>query len=62
MPAWQRLPGIRRPVRDIGAVGDAGLVVVTNPNDPDGRIVGRDELLALAGCSRAADCWSSTKR
>jgi cobalamin biosynthesis protein CobC len=35
-------------VRDLGAAGDAALVIVTNPNNPDGRMVSRDDLLALA--------------
>jgi cobalamin biosynthesis protein CobC len=32
----------------LGAVGAAGLVIVTNPNNPDGRIVPKAELIALA--------------
>jgi cobalamin biosynthesis protein CobC len=35
-------------VADIGALADADLAVVANPNNPDGRIVGRDTLIALA--------------
>jgi cobalamin biosynthetic protein CobC len=35
-------------VRDIGGLGDADLAIVTNPNNPDGRLVGRDILLATA--------------
>jgi len=37
-----------RHVRDLGATGDATLVIVTNPNNPDGRITARDDLLAAA--------------
>ena len=33
---------------DVGSLGDADLAIVTNPNNPDGRIVERDALLALA--------------
>ena len=40
-------------VRDIGALGDAGLAIVTNPNNPDGRLVARDELIAVAKKLRA---------
>jgi cobalamin biosynthesis protein CobC len=35
--------------RDIGALADADLAVVGSPNSPDGRLVDRDTLLALAG-------------
>ena len=38
-------------VREIGgldAIADAGLVVVTNPNNPDGRLLDKAELLAAA--------------
>jgi cobalamin biosynthesis protein CobC len=36
-------------VPDIGAIGNAGLVVVTNPNNPDGRQIAKKDLLAVAG-------------
>jgi len=35
-------------VGDLGAIGDADLVVVTNPNNPDGRLFAKSALLALA--------------
>jgi len=35
-------------VCDIGGLGDADLAIVTNPNNPDGRVTGRDILLATA--------------
>jgi cobalamin biosynthetic protein CobC len=35
-------------VRDLGAVADAALVVVTNPNNPDGRLFAKDDLLGVA--------------
>jgi cobalamin biosynthetic protein CobC len=35
-------------VRDLGAIGDATLVILTNPNNPDGRLFVRNELIALA--------------
>lgn len=35
-------------VGDIGAVGDAGLVVITNPNNPDGRLWSSRDLSRLA--------------
>jgi cobalamin biosynthetic protein CobC len=41
--------------REAGAVaelGSADLVVVVNPNNPDGRIVGKDALLSLADAQR----------
>lgn len=34
--------------RDIGALADADLAVVGNPNSPDGRLIDRDALLAVA--------------
>ena len=35
-------------VRDIAALGEADLAIVTNPNSPDGRLIGRDALLDVA--------------
>jgi cobalamin biosynthetic protein CobC len=38
--------------RDIGALGDAQLAILTNPNNPDGRLTARAELIALAKALR----------
>ncbi len=35
-------------VRDIAAIGDAQLVFVGNPNNPDGRLFARNDLIAVA--------------
>jgi len=34
-------------VGDLDAVGDAALVILTNPNNPDGRLLARNDLIAL---------------
>jgi len=35
-------------VREIGGLADAGLAIVTNPNNPDGRLFAKEELIAVA--------------
>jgi cobalamin biosynthesis protein CobC len=40
-------------VSGIAALGDADLAIVVNPNNPDGRIVGGNDLLAVADAQRA---------
>jgi cobalamin biosynthetic protein CobC len=40
-------------VRDVGALGDADLAILTNPNNPDGRRIGKDQLTAVAKKLRA---------
>jgi cobalamin biosynthesis protein CobC len=35
-------------VGDLDALADAGLAILTNPNNPDGRLFAKDDLLALA--------------
>jgi cobalamin biosynthetic protein CobC len=40
-------------VSDLAALADADLAIIVNPNNPDGRIVERDRLLALAAELRA---------
>lgn len=40
-------------VQDFDALADADLAVIVNPNNPDGRVVERERLLALAGALRA---------
>jgi cobalamin biosynthesis protein CobC len=42
-----------RAVRAIDDIGDARLVILANPNNPDGRLCSKDALLALAGGLRA---------
>jgi cobalamin biosynthetic protein CobC len=38
---------------ELGALGDADLAIVSNPNSPDGRLADRDALLALAAKLRS---------
>src|ERR1700733_4864847 len=38
---------------EFGALGDADLAIVSNPNSPDGRLADRDALLALAAKLRS---------
>lgn len=40
-------------VSDFAALADADLAIIVNPNNPDGRIIERDRLLALAAGLRA---------
>jgi cobalamin biosynthesis protein CobC len=40
-------------VRELAAIGDAQLVFVANPNNPDGRLLARNDLMALAKSLRA---------
>jgi cobalamin biosynthetic protein CobC len=40
-------------VGDLGGIGNAGLVVVSNPNNPDGRLLPKSDLLAVAETLRA---------
>ena len=40
-------------VRDIAALGEADLAIVTNPNSPDGRVFDRDALLDVAAKLRS---------
>ena len=42
-------------VRELAGAGDARLVFVGNPNNPDGRLFARDELIALAKALRPRD-------
>jgi cobalamin biosynthesis protein CobC len=35
-------------VRDVSALGNTELAILTNPNNPDGRLFGKDELVAVA--------------
>jgi cobalamin biosynthesis protein CobC len=39
--------------RDIATLGEADLAIVTNPNSPDGRLLDRDVLLAVAATLRS---------
>jgi cobalamin biosynthetic protein CobC len=36
-------------VESVGRLGEASLAVVVNPNNPDGRVVSREKLMAVAG-------------
>ena len=55
--AWKRAGHIVRQVTRLEALEDADIAVVTNPNNPDGRIVQRSDLLRLAGTLAQRGGW-----
>jgi cobalamin biosynthesis protein CobC len=55
--AWARAGHAVRQVTRIEALEDCETAVVTNPNNPDGRIVQRAELLRLAGVLAKRGGW-----
>src|SRR3954447_19962310 len=55
--AWARAGHAVRQVARIEALEDCEIAVVTNPNNPDGRIVQRAELLRLAGVLAKRGGW-----
>lgn len=48
-PAWRKAGAIVREIADLAEIGDANVVVLVNPNNPDGRVVAQETLVALAG-------------
>lgn len=48
-PAWRKAGAEVREIADLAAIGEASVVVLVNPNNPDGRIVAPDVLAELAG-------------
>jgi cobalamin biosynthetic protein CobC len=55
--SWRRAGFALREVGRAADVGDARHLVVVNPNNPDGRILSRPELLALAGHCAERGGW-----
>lgn len=47
-PAWRKAGSTVREIADLAEVDDANVVVLVNPNNPDGRIVPQETLVALA--------------
>jgi cobalamin biosynthetic protein CobC len=47
-PAWRKAGATVREIGDLAEIGDANVVVLVNPNNPDGRIVSQETLIALA--------------
>ena len=55
---WRGADFAVKAVRDLASAGDGQRhVVVVNPNNPDGRIVGRAELLSVAAACRRHGTW-----
>lgn len=52
-PAWRKAGTTVREIGDLAEIGDANVVVLVNPNNPDGRIVAQEALLELAGALAA---------
>lgn len=48
-PAWRKAGAEVREIGDLAEIGEASVVVLVNPNNPDGRIVAPDVLAELAG-------------
>jgi cobalamin biosynthetic protein CobC len=47
-PAWRKAGATVREIDDLAEIGDANVVVLVNPNNPDGRIVPQETLIELA--------------
>ncbi|MGX1790712.1 threonine-phosphate decarboxylase CobD [Bosea sp. NPDC055332] len=52
-PAWRKAGATVREIDDFVEAGDANVVVLVNPNNPDGRIVAQETLVRLAGALAA---------
>jgi cobalamin biosynthetic protein CobC len=48
-PAWRKAGAEVHEIADLAETGDANVVVLVNPNNPDGRIVPQQALVELAG-------------
>lgn len=48
-PAWRKAGATVHEIADLAESGEATVVVLVNPNNPDGRIIAPDVLAALAG-------------
>jgi cobalamin biosynthetic protein CobC len=48
-PAWRKAGATVHEIADLAESGEATVVVLVNPNNPDGRIIAPDVLVALAG-------------
>ncbi|WID94794.1 threonine-phosphate decarboxylase CobD [Bosea vestrisii] len=48
-PAWRKAGAEVREIADLAETGDANVVVLVNPNNPDGRIFAQQTLVELAG-------------
>jgi len=48
-PAWRKVGAEVREIADLAEAGGANVVVLVNPNNPDGRVICIADLLALAG-------------
>ena len=48
-PAWRRAGATVREIDDLAEIGGANVVVLVNPNNPDGRVVAQQRLVELAG-------------
>lgn len=47
-PAWRKAGATVRAIAALAEIGDANVVVLVNPNNPDGRIVPQEALIELA--------------
>lgn len=48
-PAWRKAGAMVREISDLAEIAEADVVVLVNPNNPDGRIVAQETLVELAG-------------
>jgi cobalamin biosynthetic protein CobC len=55
--AWRNAGHQVKEVEALASLEDEEVVVVVNPNNPDGRLLTRDALLRVAGNLRARDGW-----